>query len=130
MSLRLTVRMAAPSILISLLLLTVGSVGGWYVHRLQQSTAKTVSLDMSTIQAAEQLVFAIGETRMKLAEFLATGDAAQLQAVPASCRQVERWLVETEKLVDDDDGIALAGRVRAGYRAFLAQWQKLPTGAQ
>ncbi len=132
MSIRLTVRMAAPSIMISLLLLTVGSVGGWIVQRLQRSTAQTVSLDMSTIQAAEQLVFAIGETRMELAQFLATGDRAHLKAVPAACEQIERWLAETEKLVDDDDEKALAGRIRAGYQEFLAEWQKAvaePPGA-
>ena len=82
MSVRLTIRVAAPSIIISLLLLTVGSVGGWIVHRLQRSAAQTVSLDMSTIQAAEQLVFAIGEMRMELAQFLATDDPAHLKAVP------------------------------------------------
>ena len=124
MSIRLTVRMAAPSIIISLLLLTVGSVGGWIVQRMQRNTAKTVSLDMSTIQAAEQLVFAIGETRMELAQFLATGDRAHLQAVPAACEHIERWLAETEKLVDDDDEMALAGRIRTGYQGFLAEWQK------
>ena len=119
--------MAAPSIIISLMLLTAGSVGGWYVQHLQRNTAKTVSLDMSTIQAAEQLVFAIGETRMELAEFLMTGDRAHLTA--ASRNQIERWLVETEKLVDDDDEIALVGRIRAGYQAFMAQWRKLPAAA-
>ena len=134
MSTRLIVRMAAPSIIISLLLLTVGGVGGWIVQHFQRSTAQTVSLDMATIQAAEQLVFAIGETRMELVEFLATGDRAHLQAVPVACRHIERWLAETEKLVDDDDEIALAGRIRAGYQDFLAQWQevqgqKLPVGS-
>ena len=96
MSIRPTVRMAAPSIIISLLLLTVGSVGGWIFQHFQRRTAQTVSLDMATIQAAEQLVFAIGETRMELAQFLATGDRARLQAVPAACRQIERWLAETK----------------------------------
>ena len=126
MSIRLTVRMAAPSIIISLLLLTVGSVGGWIVQRLQRSTAQTVSLDMSTIQAAEQLVFAIGETRMELAQFLATGDRAHLKAVPAACEQIERWLAETEKLVDDDDEKALAGRIRAGYQEFPRRMAESP----
>ncbi len=84
MSIRLTVRMAAPSIIISLLLLTVGSVGGWIVQSMQRNTAKTVSLDMATIQAAEQLVFAISETRMELAQFLATGDRARFAS--RSCR--------------------------------------------
>jgi signal transduction histidine kinase len=118
--------MAAPSIIISLLLLTVGGVGGWIVHRLQRSAAQTVSLDMSTIQAAEQLVFAIGEMRMELAQFLATGDPARLKAVPAACEQVERWFAAIEELVDDDDEKALVGRIRDGYQSFLAEWKKVP----
>ncbi len=129
MSIHLTVRMAAPSIVISLLLLTVGGVGGWYVDRLQRNTAKTVSLDMATIQAAEQLVFAIGEMRMELAQFLATNDRAHLDAVPAACEHIERWLVAAEALVDDNDEIAVAGRIRAGYAKFVVQWQKLPLAA-
>ena len=103
MSIRLTVRMAAPSIIISLLLLIAGGVGGWYVQSMQRNTAQTVRLDMLTIQAAEELVFAIGETRMELARFLATGNPAHLEAVPASCDQIERWLAETETLADDKD---------------------------
>ena len=127
MSIRLTVRMAAPSILISLLLLTAGGVGGWIVQRMQRSTAKTVSLDMLTIQAAEQLVFAIGEMRMELAQFLATGDRAHLKTVPAACEQIERWIAETEKLVDDDDEKVLARRIRTGYEGFLSDWEQLPS---
>jgi len=123
MSIRLTVRMAAPSIAISLLLLTVGSVGGWIVHRLQRSAAQTVSLDMSTIEAAEQLVFAIGEMRMDLAQFLATGDMAHLKAVPAACEDVAQRLTEIESLVDDDDEKSLVGRIQAGYESFLAEWR-------
>ncbi len=124
MSIRLTVRMAAPSIIISLLLLTVGSVGGWIVQSMQRTAAKTVSLDMATIQAAEQLVFAIGETRMELAQFLATGDRTRLKAVPAACEHIERALAETEGLVDDEDEKALAKQVRDGYQGFLVEWRK------
>ena len=129
MSIRLTVRMAAPSILISLLLLTVGSVGAWIVQSMQRNTAKTVSLDMATIQAAEQLVFAIGETRMELAQFLATGDRAHLQAVPAACEHIERWLAETEKLVDDDDEKAAGGpnsRRLSRFRRPMAETPPCP----
>jgi signal transduction histidine kinase len=126
MSAHLTVRMALPSILISLLLLTVGSAGAWIVQSMQRNTAKTVSLDMSTIQAAEQLVFAIDETRMELAQFLASGDRAHLQSVPAACEHMERSLAETETLADDLDEKALTDRIRAGYQAFVDQWQNLP----
>ena len=84
---------------------------------------------MATIQAAEQLVFAIDETRMELVEFLANSNAAHLRAIPATRNQIEVWLAETEKLVDDDDEIALARKIRAGYRNFDAQWRKLPLDA-
>jgi len=129
MSIRLTVRMATPSIVISILLLTVVSVGGAVVLRLQQRTAETVLLDMSTIQSAEQLVFSIDEIRMDLAQFLATNDAARLKALPAACEKIERWIAETEKLVDDDAEIALARRIRKGYDGFMEQWRKFPAGA-
>ena len=92
MSLRLTLRVAAPSIVISLLLLVVGSLGGWYVLRLQKRTAALVALDMATMRAAEQLVLSITEVRSELAEFLATGDRAHLEAIPAKCAQIEHWL--------------------------------------
>jgi two-component system, NtrC family, sensor histidine kinase HydH len=123
MSIRLTVRMAAPSIIISLLLLTVGSVGGWYIQRMQRSTAQTVSLDMATIQAAEEAVFSIMAARMELAQFLATGDSAHLKAIPAICNQIEISLVQTEKLADDEDEISLTHQIRAGYEDFLAAWK-------
>ena len=125
MSARLTVRMASPSILISLLLLALGSAGGLIVQRMQRQTAKTVSLDMATIQAAEQLVFAIGETRMELAEFLATADAAHLGAVPATCAHIKAWLEKTGELVDDDQERALAGKLDAGYQDFMEQWRNI-----
>src|SRR3974377_726690 len=101
MSTRLTFRMAAPSIVISLLLLTLGSIGGWFVHYVQANRASVVSLDLATIRAVEQLVFSIDEIRWELTDFLLTGDRAHLDAVPGRCEQTDRCLRETEDLVDD-----------------------------
>jgi signal transduction histidine kinase len=117
--------MAAPSIVISLLLLVLGGLGGWYILDLQRSTASLVALDMATMRAAEQLVLGVTEVRSELAEFLATGDRAHLAALPGKCSQIERWLHETEELVDDDDEIALAARVRKGFRRFLIESRQL-----
>jgi signal transduction histidine kinase len=136
MSLRLTIRMAAPSIAISLLLLTLGSVGGWYVHRLQKSTAALVkgtaalvALDMSTIRAAEELVFGINEIRAELTGFLLTGNRAHLEAIPAKCSAAEESLAKMERLADDSDEIALAGQIRNGYRSFSAECRQMTAAA-
>jgi len=58
MSLRLTLRVAAPSIGISLLLLVLGGLGGWYILNLQKRTADLLALDMATLRSVEQLVAA------------------------------------------------------------------------
>jgi signal transduction histidine kinase len=126
MSLRLTLRVAAPSIAISLLLLVLGGLGGWYILNLQKRTADLLALDMATLRSVEQLALSITEARTELAEFLATGDRAHLEAVPAKCAQVEHWLHATEELVDDDEEIALAKRIRNGFQRFLAESQHLP----
>ena len=126
MSLRLTLRVAAPSIAISLLLLVVGGLGGWYVLNLQKKTAALVALDLATMRSAEQLVLSITEARTELAEFLATGERTHLEALPAKCEQIEHWIRGTEELADDDEEIALARRIRDGFQRFLAESQGLP----
>ena len=125
MSHKLTLRMAAPSIVISLLLFASGSLGAWYVLNLQKSTAATVQLDMATIHAVERLVLSVTEVRSELSDFLATGDRAHLEAMPIKFAEMERCLRATEALVDDDDEIALARRIRAGYARVLNAFQQI-----
>ncbi|MGA2067735.1 MAG: ATP-binding protein [Thermoguttaceae bacterium] len=126
MSHRLTLRMAAPSIVISLLLFASGTLGAWYVQNLQKSTAATLKLDMATIHAAEQLVLSVTEVRSELSDFLVTGSRAHLEAIPAKCAEMDRCLRETEELVDDEDEKALAGRIRDGYERFVEAFQQVP----
>ena len=85
MSTRLTVRMAAPSIAISLVLLALGIVGGWYVRHLQKSTAGLVALDISTIRAAEQLVLAVYAVQSDLRDFVETGERGHLDEARQKC---------------------------------------------
>jgi signal transduction histidine kinase len=121
--------MAAPSIVISLLLFASGTLGAWYVQNLQKSTAATLRLDMATIHAAEQLVLSVTEVRAELCDFLATGSRTHLEAISAKCADMDRCLRETEELVDDDDEKTLAGRIRDGYERFVAAFQQLPKAA-
>ena len=116
MSHRLTLRMAAPSIVISLLLFTLGSLGALYVRNLQKSTEATLRLDRETIQAAGQLLLSVTEVRAELAEFLASGSRAHLEAVPAKLAEMDRCLRETENLVDDENEMALTRNIRADTR--------------
>jgi signal transduction histidine kinase len=117
--------MAAPSIVISLLLFASGSLGAWYVRNLQKSTEATLKLDRETIQAAGQLVLSVTEVRSELSDLLATGSRAHLEAVGAKCAEMDRRLRETEELVDDDDEKALTGRIRDGCERLMEAFQRI-----
>lgn len=125
MSIRLTVRMAAPSIAISLVLLALGIVGGWYVQHLQRSTAEMVKADTSTIRAAEQLVFGLTEIHSELTEYLLTDEQRRLDAVPAKCAKAEQSLVDAEKLADDANEKALTKTIRDGYDGFRREYGRV-----
>ena len=133
MSHRLTLRVAAPSIVISLLLFASGGLGAWYVQNLQKSTAATLQLDVATIRAVQQLVLGVVEVRSQLSDFLATGDRAHLKALPAKFAEIDRSLRETENLVDDEDEIALSRQIRDGYQRLAEASQRIsstPSDAQ
>ncbi|MGO8745227.1 MAG: sensor histidine kinase [Thermoguttaceae bacterium] len=124
MSLRLTVRILAPSVAISLLLLALGGIGGWYVHRLQRDTSMVLDLDVRSIQAVEELVFSIYEIRSELTQCRLTGDRAHLDAVAGKkCEETQRWLGEAEALMDDDEEIRLIADVRKRYQDFLSEFR-------
>jgi signal transduction histidine kinase len=132
MSHQLTLRMAAPSMVISLLLFASGSLGAWYVQNLQKSTAATMQLDMATNHAVQQLVLSVTDVRSELSEFLATGNESHLEAAKVRCGDLERCLRETEKLVDDENEKILTGRIRNGYERLLASFERIasrPMGA-
>jgi signal transduction histidine kinase len=121
MSAKLTIRMAAPSIVISLLLLTLGILGGSLLLRVQKKTSDLVALDVYSIRAVEELVFSLYELRSELT----AGDQAALAAIHGRCRRTGDWLREVETLMDDQQELALAGRIRAGFDRFDKEIRQL-----
>lgn len=114
MSLRLTFRVAAPSVFISLLLLVSGSLGAWYVQHLQRSAAATLDLDMTTIHAAQQLVFSITELQAETSNMVVDVRRGRIDSLLTRCFELERHLDATGKLVDDAEEMRLVAAVRAG----------------
>ena len=69
MSSRLIVRMMAPLVAMSVLLLVVGVGAAWYVHHLQSRVSDDLKANVSSLRAAEELVIALNEIRTLLDHF-------------------------------------------------------------
>jgi len=117
--------MTAPLAAVSILLLFLGTVTAWYVHRLQKNAADTIALNVSSIRAAEELEIGVREIRTHLNQFLLTGDREHLAAVPVQRQQTDQWLEEAVRLATTRREQELMSSVQQGYQRFLAEFDQL-----
>jgi signal transduction histidine kinase len=86
--------MTAPMVGVSLLLLAIGILSAWYVHRLQKSNSDLMARDVASMLAAEDLEIKMRDVRDQLRGFLRTGDPSYLEGIPALRERTERDLRE------------------------------------
>jgi two-component system, NtrC family, sensor histidine kinase HydH len=122
---RLIVRMTAPLVAMSVLLLVVGVGAAWYVHHLQSRVSDELKANVSSLRAAEELVIALQEVRTLLDHFLLTGDQKYLDAVPPLHAQTEKWLAEAERWGTGANERAMMRRARRGHKQFFAAMDQL-----
>src|SRR5689334_15174885 len=97
MNARLTLRVTAPVVAISLLLLAVGVGAAWQVQRLQKSVSHDLRVRVSGVRAAEELEILVREARTRLDHFVLTADRKDLDKVFQLRPETERWLSEAER---------------------------------
>jgi signal transduction histidine kinase len=132
MSARLILRMTAPVVAISLLLLAFGVGAAWYVSSWQKRVARELRLNTSGIRAGEELEILLWEARAGLYQARITGDRAYLKQVLELRPESERWLREAESWEATPREQQLMVRVRQGLRHFWDELERvaaLPPGA-
>ncbi|HEX8204048.1 MAG TPA: histidine kinase, partial [Isosphaeraceae bacterium] len=116
------VRLAAPVVAVSLLLLAVGVIGAWSVHRLQRDVTALMTQDVASVRAAEELVITLRQIETLLDQFLLTGAPGHLAAIAAQQPETERWLAEAERLAASAPERARLEAIRSAHGRF---WQAL-----
>ncbi len=121
----LLVRMTAPLVAVSVLLLLLGTVTAWYVQRLQKNASDTLALNVLSIRAAEELEIGLREIRTHINQFLLTGDRAHLAAVPEERQGTDFWLQDAMQRAATEREQALMSDVQQGYQRFLAEFDQI-----
>jgi signal transduction histidine kinase len=106
------------------LLLVVGGVAAWYVHRQEKTTSDLVAQDVQSIRPAESLVLATDDLRLQLSRYLATSDRAILDAVPKQIEAIDVALAAAGELADSDRERDLISEAKRGYQQFVAEFNK------
>src|SRR5262245_20671088 len=97
MSARLTLRLSAPTALVSCLPLVLGACSAWAVHRSQRDACAALALNVRSMRAAEEVAIGIRDVRAQLDRYLLTGDEACLTDIPHLHRETDRWLAEARR---------------------------------
>ena len=120
----LVLRVTAPLVGVSLLLLGVGVGAAWYVHHLQDKASQGLRVNASSMRAAEEVAILIDAKRAQFYRFLVTGDG-NLEADAKFRENTDDWLGVAERCSVSAKDRALTGRARCGYEAFLAEVARL-----
>lgn len=117
---RLTVQIVLPVAVVSLLLLSVGVGGAWYVHSLQRRSSELLSQEVAGIRAAEELIVSLTDTRHVLNRYLIGGaqDLSELDEVAEPNAHTRHWLAQAEALANSPEELAQLGLMRRNFEAF------------
>jgi signal transduction histidine kinase len=125
MASRLIVRITAPILAISGLLLAAGVVGAWYVQRMQRNVSENLLWNVRTMRAAEELEIALREVGRQLHLFRITNDRRHLREIARARPDVDHWFAEARRLAVVGRETDLMARATRGYGRLLAEFDRV-----
>lgn len=127
---RFLLRILAPSLVISILLLILGGFSGWYVHQQQKQAAQLLGESVVRTRTAVEIVSACRETRFHLSQFSLTGDPAFLQVIQPTLEGLSDYLQGAMQRVISEDDKALLEQIRIGQSKLQTDLNALTEDAK
>ncbi len=122
---RLLLRMIGPTLAVGAILLLVGGVSAWYLHRLQRQSSQLLVESVTKVRAAEELELIAHELRSDLQQFLLTGSPESLQSVSSLQHKAGDWIAQAQLLADSREEAELVSQIKQGYDHFFRQFDPL-----
>ena len=122
---RLTLKIAAPMIALSLLLLAVGITAAWHVQRQQLESSDLISREVRGMIAAEEIFTAMREIRRELDLFLRTRDQKHLRGADAFLRDSQPLIEAATTAARTSEEAAMVKIVADGHEHFKRRYAEL-----
>ena len=118
-------RVIVPAAGMSILLLLLGGVAAWYLHRLQQESSALLTASVAKVQAAEELEVISHELRYQLRQYR----PADIERMPADVSELHQeansWLAKAKQVTDTEREKELIGKMERGYSRLFNEFDKL-----
>ncbi|MGH7137780.1 MAG: sensor histidine kinase, partial [Pirellulales bacterium] len=124
MNAKFVLRMTAPMIAISFLLLAVGIGSAWYVHRMQKENSDLLALDVSSMLAGEDIVIKMREVRSRLNLYLREGNLEALESLPTLKQETDELLAGAKSSARSETEFAYITEIADGCQHFFDEIAK------
>ena len=125
MNRRLLRYLTIPVAPISVLLLAVGVWAAWRVQHLQERVSRELRENVSAMRAAEELEILVREFRTRLEHFRISGDRRHVEAMGASRKEMDHWMVEMERWSFTPREHELSARARQGWESLRGEMERI-----
>jgi two-component system, NtrC family, sensor histidine kinase HydH len=125
MSRRIFVQVTAPAVLIGVILCGTCLACAWYISRLQETTARIVSQNVASLQAAQDLVIHVRQLRYHCFVYLLDPQPRRLALIEADEKNFEEALHVARRLAGtaaEKEGVQA---VAAAYRQYQGELARL-----
>ncbi len=112
---RLVFRLVVPSLAVSVFLLALGALAGWYVHVQQNRASRLMAESANRVRTAGRTVSAIREVRFYLNRFAISGDRRHLDAIRSVIVAMRNELAQAELLDQTESKKDLLQGIREAY---------------
>jgi signal transduction histidine kinase len=129
MNTRLTFRLTAPLLTLSVLLLGTAIGTSWYVQEMHADTTEMLESNLASVRAAEELEIGMREVRTQLDRYLLSGDPHDLESLPKLRRETDHWLAEADRVAFTETEQRLVAETRQGYTHFFDELERV-TGSE
>jgi signal transduction histidine kinase len=119
------VRIIVPTAGMSLLLLLLGGLAAWYLHRLQQDSSELLRVSVARVEAAEDLEVICHELRYQLRQYHAFRDDHAVAVIDDLHEQADHLLAKAKEVADTDRGQELVRRIGQGYHRLYGEFAKI-----
>jgi signal transduction histidine kinase len=119
---------AAPVAVVSVLLLVTAVGTAWYVRQMQETTARMLTENVTSMRAAQELELSVRDLRSQGVRYLLTGNSKMLEPIPRMRERVSAALAHAVSLATTPAEEALMRRTRAGLEAFSTEYDRMTRG--
>ncbi len=117
------IKFILPLFGVSVLLLALGMIAAWNVHRQQVGVSDLVAQDVHSMGLIHDLYIQMREVRHLLNQYLRFGDDSYLVGIQGLQDETERLLQQSQELAHDPEQREKLAQVESGYREFVTQFR-------